>query len=355
MSWPPPPSISKSAIDRLGQLLASGDASIGEVENARQQLGEWRAAHLWPLHCVANDLVRRLEQMNLHAIVAMRLKRLFRIVAKVQIHEGMAVSRMQDIAGIRIIVPSIQDVETLAEDIVRNQPECAEVKRVYDYLKSPKDNGYRSIHLALRHKESNSGYDGLLLELQIRTEAEHAWASSVEVNGITSGHHIKYDEGQPEWSRFFQLGAELVARSEGTASLAEFVGVDGGELIEELRALEVQLDAFDAMLSHRVRNHRELPKIERSTDAMGACFLFEFGNDPKNPEIAVFEADDQERAILRYASAEQRLAFEEGQLAPILVSVSSVDKLPVAYQTFFLDCSPYVQLLKRLVSAECPN
>jgi hypothetical protein len=229
---------------------------------------------------------------------------------------------------------------------------CAEVKKLYNYIEMSKENGYRSIHLALRHKEPGSGYDGLLLELQIRTEAEHAWASSVEVNGITSGHHIKYDEGQPEWGRFFQLGAELVARSEGTASLAEFDGDDDGELIEELRDLEKQLNAFDAMLAHRVRNHRELPKIELAQDAIGACFLFEFGNDPKDLQITVFEAGKQEDAILRYAGAEQRLSFEEGHLAPILVSVSSNDKLPVAYQTFFLDCAPYVELLEKLIRGD---
>src|SRR5439155_552568 len=149
--------------------------------------------------------------------------------------------------------------------------------------------------------------------------------------GITSGRHIKYDEGQPEWSRFFQLGAELLARNEGTASLAEFDGDDGEELIEELRALEEKLDAFNVMLSHRVRNHRD-PEV------IGAFVLFEFGNDSKNLEITAFDAEDQERAILRYADAEQRLAFEGGHLAPILVSVSSIDKLPVAYQTFYLDC-----------------
>jgi ppGpp synthetase/RelA/SpoT-type nucleotidyltranferase len=176
----------------------------------------------------------------------------------------MAVSRMQDIAGIRVIVPSIQDVMALTEDIQSNLPECAAVKRVYDYIKTPKENGYRSIHLALRHKESGSGHDGLLLEMQIRTEAEHAWASSVEVNGITSGHHIKYDEGQPEWSRFFQLGAELIARRESTASLAEFDGVAIPELITELCTLEKHLNAFEVILSHRVRNHRDLPTFRAS-------------------------------------------------------------------------------------------
>lgn len=351
MSWPLPPSISKTAIDKVGQLLAGGDASIGEVENARRQLGEWRAAHLWPLHCLTNDLVSRLERLNMHAIVAMRLKRLFRIEAKLQFHEGMSVSRMHDIAGIRIIVPSMPDVHALVEDINSNPPACAEVKKPYDYIGAPKENGYRSIHLALRHKEAGSACDGLLLELQIRTEAEHAWASSVEVNGITSGQHIKYDEGQPEWSRFFQLGAELLARSEATASLAEFDGADRRELVEELCAIEQRLNAFEVMLSHRVRNHRDLPTMKHRSNEIGACFLFEFGTDPQDLTISDFRADQQQEAILRYASAEQRLAFEVGHLAPILVSVSSIDKLQVAYQTFYLDCSPYVELIRGLISS----
>ena len=138
MSWPPPPSISKSAADRVGLLLASDEASIGEVENARRQLGEWRAAHLFPLHCVANDLVSRLQRLNMHAIVAMRLKRLFRIVAKLQTKEGMAVSRMNDIAGIRIIVPSISDVMALVDDLNSNPLEWAEIKNPMITSKSPR-------------------------------------------------------------------------------------------------------------------------------------------------------------------------------------------------------------------------
>lgn len=349
MSWPPRPVISNTAIDRVGVLLASGGASIGNDEIARRQLVEWRAAHLRPLHCIANDLVDRLHRLKIHAIIAMRLKRIFRIVAKLQMYESMRVSSMQDIAGIRIIVPSIQDVSVLADDIRCRQLNCADIKKTYDYIESPKENGYRSLHLSLRYKEPGSGYDGLLLELQIRTEAEHAWASSVEVNGITSGDHIKYDMGTPEWSRFFELGAELVARSEGTNSLAEFDGVDARKVTEELLALEKQLNAFRVMLGQRVRDHKELPKINPRTEAIGICFLFEFSNDPKDLKLTEFGADEQEAAILNYASAEQRLSFEDGRVAPILVSVSSIDKLAVAYQTFFLDCSPYVDLLKRLV------
>ena len=64
-----------------------------------------------------------------------------------------------------------------------------------------------------------------------------------------------------------------------------------------------------------------------------------------------FSTREQEHAILSYANAEDQLAFEVGHVAPILVSVSSMDKLKIAYQTFFLDCSPYVELLKRLISS----
>ena len=144
---------------------------------------------------------------------------------------------------------------------------------------------------------------------------------------------------------------ELVARSEGSApSLAEFEGVDDHELIKEFRVFEENLDAFNVMLSHRVRNHRELPEIDSGTDTMGACVLFEFGDDPKDLDITVFDPGEQDHAILSYANAEDQLAFEVGHVAPILVSVSSMDKLKIAYQTFFLDCSPYVELLKRLIS-----
>lgn len=50
-----------------------------------------------------------------------------------------------DIAGVRVICPFISDVYHVAR-MIMNQTDV-EVYRVKDYIESPKDNGYRSLHV----------------------------------------------------------------------------------------------------------------------------------------------------------------------------------------------------------------
>lgn len=83
---------------------------------------------------------------------------------------------IEDIAGIRIICPYIKDIYVIKQ-LVENQDDL-DILRTVDYIKHPKSNGYRSLHLILGvpvffsdHKEK------VKVEMQIRTIAMDFWAS----------------------------------------------------------------------------------------------------------------------------------------------------------------------------------
>ena len=84
---------------------------------------------------------------------------------------------VKDIAGVRVICPFIEDVYYVARMLVR-QPDI-EVLEVKDYIREPKDNGYRSLHLIVSGKVNFSNVSrGVTVEIQIRTIAMDFWAST---------------------------------------------------------------------------------------------------------------------------------------------------------------------------------
>lgn len=83
---------------------------------------------------------------------------------------------LNDVAGVRVICSFITDVYTLAESLL-SQDDITLIDRK-DYIKSPKPNGYRSLHLIvsipifLAHEKRE-----MKVEVQLRTIAMDFWAS----------------------------------------------------------------------------------------------------------------------------------------------------------------------------------
>ncbi len=87
-----------------------------------------------------------------------------------------AVKNLQDIAGIRVICSYVQDVYTIANLLVSQDD--VHLVRMADYIREPKPNGYRSLHLIVEIPVFLS--EGRILvpvEVQIRTIAMDFWAS----------------------------------------------------------------------------------------------------------------------------------------------------------------------------------
>jgi len=83
---------------------------------------------------------------------------------------------LTDIAGIRVICSYIDDIYLIA-DLLTSQDDI-EVIRTSDYIKNPKPNGYRSLHMIVKVPVYLSDRTELVkVEIQIRTIAMNFWAS----------------------------------------------------------------------------------------------------------------------------------------------------------------------------------
>ncbi len=350
MTFPAVPTVSKNKIRAAGKILASDSEFIGGAEHARQLLAEWRACHLLPLNQIGLDLQQRLANLEVSAIVALRLKRIFRIVNKLKQFTNMNSTTMQDIAGLRAIAPTVSDVYRIVQDYQSLPQNLVSRFDLIDYVANPKDDGYRSVHLAFRYEgPETSPYDGLRVELQVRTDLQHLWASAVEITGMWKGQRIKYDEGDPAWSELFCLVAEMIARSEGAPACNAYEGMSEEDVRAKLRASEKEIGALSAMRSHAAAELGSEFNPQFEEDQMGKCLLLQVDASRHRLSIATYDIQSQSDAVLAYADAEQQVTFTDGSIAPVLVSVNSPARLRDAYRSFFLDITPFADLVEALL------
>ena len=123
-------------------------------------------------------------------------------------------ANLYDVAGVRVICPFVDDIYTIAECFLAQDD--VTLIRASDYIKHPKENGYRSLHLIVEipiflQKEKRL----MPVEVQLRTIAMDFWASLE--------HKMHYKKDIPE-SIADELRCELQDCAEGIAALDERMG-----------------------------------------------------------------------------------------------------------------------------------
>ncbi len=119
-------------------------------------------------------------------------------------------ANLNDVAGIRVVCPFIDDVYMIADSFLK-QDDIKLIKKK-DYIKNPKEGGYRSLHLITEvpiflaeHKKY------MRAEIQLRTIAMDFWASLE--HQLTYKKDIEnIDEVNAELKRCALINAELDER-----------------------------------------------------------------------------------------------------------------------------------------------
>ena len=118
-------------------------------------------------------------------------------------------NHLNDIAGIRVICSFPNDVYRLADALLKQDDITLIIKK--DYIKNPKDSGYRSLHLIVTVPIFLASEKRLMkAEIQLRTIAMDCWASLE--------HQIKYKK-DTEFTK--EMESELLLCSELSSQLDE--------------------------------------------------------------------------------------------------------------------------------------
>lgn len=165
---------------------------------------------------ILNDEFQHVHQYNPIEHIKTRVKTPESIVKKLRRYgyessiENM-VKYVNDIAGVRVICSFTSDIYRLAE-MIGNQSDL-KVLSIKDYIKNPKESGYKSYHMLVSVPIflSDSVVD-TKVEIQIRTIAMNFWASLE--HQIRYKKNIENMEGIEEISRELYEAAEIIAQTD---------------------------------------------------------------------------------------------------------------------------------------------
>ena len=159
---------------------------------------------------ILNDEFQHVHKYNPIEYVKSRIKSPESIVKKLKRHgyestiDNM-VKHINDIAGIRVVCSFTSDIYRLAEMIGRQND--LTVVSIKDYIKNPKDSGYKSYHMLVTVPIFlTDGVVDTKVEIQIRTIAMDFWAS------LEHKIYYKFEGNAPEYiSRDLQECAGIVS------------------------------------------------------------------------------------------------------------------------------------------------
>lgn len=218
----------RNAGDYLRRLVAEGvdlrQADPDKVIWAWDVLDNFRAAHEYALTKATMGLRSRVDTMYRNLLgpdhgrqlkVSQRLKRHVSIVGKLSRQPTMKLHTMQDVAGCRAVVDTIEQVRLVQR---RWETKKGRVCWVDEYITTPKTTGYRGVHVIV-------SYDDRLVEVQLRTLVQHEWATTIERIGGRIRQDLKAGVGPRPVLEFFQAVSEAMAIEEaGEVVPSELVG-----------------------------------------------------------------------------------------------------------------------------------
>lgn len=352
MAFSSVPTESKKKINKAGQMLV--DCSVGseDFQRAIILVNKWRACHAYPINTFNSTLRRKIKKFPGNPIVAQRLKRMSTIIDKLKRYPRMQLTTMQDIGGVRAVINSVDDVYQLANEYRDKSRFAHELVKENDYIKNPRsEDNYRSLHLIYKYKNKQTiNYNGLLLELQIRTKLQHIWATAVETMGTFLGQALKSRQGDQVWIDFFALISSAFAYEEKTTIAPRFQDKTQDEIYQAVAEANKELDAIEKMRGYSAA----VDVISKKKNKSWSYHLIILNSLKRRVEIKPYERDSFKKAITDYASFEKR-AVDGEKIEPVLVSAGKLAELRQAYPNFFLDISDFVNKTEHIINITKPN
>lgn len=164
-------------------------------------------------------------------------------------------TKIEDIAGIRIICQFVEDINTVVE-LIRSRDDMT-IKSEKDYITNTKPSGYRSYHLIVYYDvETLIGKKKICVEIQIRTLAMNFWAT------IEHSLQYKYRQNMPQ-----QIRDRLSNAASAVISLDAEMSSVRGEIMDSQNSFQIKAYVVSEILNtiqnlYKVANKREIIKIQ---------------------------------------------------------------------------------------------
>lgn len=320
--------VSNTRINKIGEDIAKRGGKITPDE--LELLQEFRTSFSKPLVHVFNLMRELSDRLHQSSIIAFRLKRIDTIINKLSREEGMDLSRMGDIGGIRCIFYNEAEVYKAKELIEKNFESGGKTR---DYINEIKrDIGYKSVHLYVKDPISKKR-----IEIQLRTVEHHNWATLIEITDLLYDLRLK-ELGFESDEKFGRFHALMSSDKELTKKEADLIY----DVLEEHNFISVLSETFR-------KNNAEVKKRWSSEDKKNSFFLIE-ASKTQIPSLKSFMTfEEAENAYFE--------RYKENQSAEIVltsikkpnfkqISVAYANYI-LSYHTFTSDIRPIIQELAR--------
>lgn len=354
---------SKTQIEKAGRAIRHG-CSGAEREDAISKIQNFREFHLYPLMLIKNHLAKATKRVTKKGVVARRLKMLTTMIDKLErpsldgsSQNAIQITRMQDVGGCRAIVPNLQNLKELRKELEKSLS-VHQIIRTTDYL-VPKESGYSGVHLVYSCFEGSlddSEWKKTKIEVQLRTELQHAWATSLEIIDTLEGIKLKTSlEGYPEWRRFFYLAGRLVAHNEKSCIINESEIIS---IVDELKQLEAKLEVRNKLTrySFAIRIITDKKNVPKRVMMHQGMFLVKVNRPDKTDEgdyiittkIEPYSPNDLTSAMKELAACEANPEI----MISVLVAAGDVRTLKKAYPNYFGSTFMFREFLTKYINPE---
>jgi len=185
--------LSKTQIDLLGDRLRIGshtEEDLRLLDDYRLSFGE------------AYETVVQKIRVHGESPTGRQPKSRLSIVEKLK-RQKTRLSKMQDIAGCRVVVADIVQQDEFITTLKMLFPEATVIDR-----RDKPSHGYRAVHVIVQ-------ISGKPIEIQVRTALQHLWAELSEKSSDVIDPTIKYGGGSDEWkSRLASISKSVAANEE---------------------------------------------------------------------------------------------------------------------------------------------
>lgn len=349
----------KGRVNWAGNTLINKNSSKEDINKATIILDNWRSSHSFSLHTFKIRLKRVSVQVDPNALVVQRLKRTPSILKKLQRKYGdrdptMKLSQMQDIGGCRTVLKDVKLVKKLCDEYYHTDKNIKgehcdlkhEFKHKKDYINNPKNDGYRSVHLIYKYNsDKTTKYNGLLIEIQIRSKLQHFWATAVETVDHFTKQAIKSNEGQKEWMEFFKLISSVFANMEKKPIVPD-TPKDKFELYTQVKSLSDKLQVIEKIKSW-AHSLKIMERFEQEQHYKSHFYLLDLNIDTKELSISAFKKKDEKDASIAYSKAEKKATQEKINKDIVLVEADTNKELKRAYPNYFLDTKEFLAILQK--------
>ena len=243
---------------------------------------------------------------------------------------------MDDVAGCRLIFKDIKALyqfrSTFHKARFNHKRRNVDNQDKYDYIKVPKNTGYRGVHDVYEYdvnSEVGKRLTGLFVEIQYRTLVQHAWATAVELIGFITESQPKFQKGDSRFEHAMAFASEILARAhEGQKEV--FPGNDDRQLVAKFLKAEKEIGLLEML--------RSLNSSDRAVSTNKNSILIFSGGKPL--EIRTFrDAPDALRELF-----ELEKQFPDRDI--VLVRADTSDEVRLAFKNYFSDASDFLRLVE---------